>query len=63
MERAPTLVALREVVKWSMWVLYERTFAQDHLDLLGRLAGQARCYNLTLGTDLFDDPDMLETLA
>ena len=62
-ERAPTLVALREVVKWSMWVLYEQAFAQEHLDVLGRLAGQSRCFNLTLGPDLFDNPDMLESMV
>jgi hypothetical protein len=62
MERAVPRVALSEIVKWSSWVLYEPGFAQEQLDVLGRLAAQARCYHLTLGPDLFEHPDMLEEL-
>lgn len=60
---APARAALSEIVKWSLWVLFEPAFAQEHLDVLGRLARQSRCFNLTLGPDLFDHPDMLENLV
>ena len=62
-ERATPREALSAVVRWSHWVMYEPVFAQPHLDVLGRLAGQARCFNLTLGPDLFDRPALLEELV
>lgn len=55
--------ALAELVKWSLWVLCEPVCAQDHLDALGTLARQSRCFDLTLGPDLFDHPDLLEELV
>lgn len=55
--------SLAELVKWSLWVLFEPVFAQEHLDVLGQLARQSRCFDLTLGPDLFDNPDMLQELV
>jgi hypothetical protein len=54
--------ALAQLVKWSVWVLCEPAYAQEHLDVLGQVARQSRIYDLTLGPDLFDHPDMLEEL-
>lgn len=61
-ERATPRVALSNIVMWSHWVLYEPQFAQEHLDVLGHVVRQSRCYNLTLGPDLFENPDLLENL-
>jgi hypothetical protein len=55
--------ALSELVRWSAWVVLESALAQEHLDLLARLARQARSYRVTLGTDLFDGPDRLAELV
>jgi len=55
--------SLSSLVKWSHWVLYEPVHSQEHLDALGRVAAQARCYDLTLGPDLFDNPDLLLELT
>jgi hypothetical protein len=54
---------LSSLVKWSQWVMYEPIRAQEHLAALGRLAGQARCVDLTLGPDLFTNPDLLQELV
>lgn len=54
--------ALSSIVMWSIWVLCEPQFADEHLDVLGSLARQSRCYDLTLGPDLFDNPNLLEEL-
>lgn len=51
---------MRELLQWSMWVLFEPTAAQEHLDLLSRLGRQARCYKAVLGPDLFSAPRALE---
>jgi len=55
--------ALAELVRWSAWVVLEPDLAQQHLDLLGALARQARCYRLALGPDLFGDRDLLLELV
>ncbi|MCC6245946.1 MAG: hypothetical protein IT353_24145 [Gemmatimonadaceae bacterium] len=55
--------ALAALVQWSVWVLFEPVFAQEHLDALGCVARQSRCFHLTLGPDLFENPDLLEELA
>ncbi|MCC6242672.1 MAG: hypothetical protein IT353_07505 [Gemmatimonadaceae bacterium] len=55
--------ALAALVQWSAWVLYEPAFSQEHLDVLGLVAQQSRCFNLTLGPDLFDNPNHLEELV
>jgi hypothetical protein len=54
---------LSGLIKWSQWVMYEPIRAQEHLAALGRLAGQARCVDLTLGPDLFSKPDLLQELV
>jgi len=60
--RAPARTALSSMVMWSIWVLCEPQFAQEHLDVLGQVARQSRCFDLTLGPDLFDHPTLLEAL-
>jgi hypothetical protein len=57
---AAVLVSL---VKWSQWVMYEPVHSQEHLDALGRMASQARCFDLTLGPDLFEHPERLLELT
>jgi hypothetical protein len=44
----------------SLWVLFEPTAAQEHLDLLARLCRQATCYRGTFAPDLFAAPGALE---
>jgi hypothetical protein len=55
--------ALSELVKWSRWVLFEPQHAQEHLDVLGQLARQSQCFELTLGPDLFTRPERFEDLV
>jgi hypothetical protein len=55
--------ALAELVRWSAWVMLEPDLAQAHLDVLTQLAGQARCYRVTLGRDLFARPNRLIELV
>lgn len=55
--------ALAELVRWSAWVVLEPDLAQQHLDLLGALARQCRCYRLALGPDLFGGRDLLQELV
>jgi len=55
--------AVSELVKWSMWILFEPLHAQEHLDLLARLVAQSRCYDVTLGPDLFRDPTLLQAIV
>jgi hypothetical protein len=62
LEWIPARAALAELVRWSAWVLLEPELAQPHLDLLSRLAGQARGARLTLAEDLFDEGDRLQEL-
>jgi hypothetical protein len=56
-------VAVAELVRWSAWVMLEPELAQRHLDVLTRLTGQARCYRVTLGRDLFARPNRLIELV
>jgi hypothetical protein len=51
---------LHALLRWSLWVMFEPTAAQEHLDLLSRLGRQARCYQATLAPDLFRAPGALE---
>lgn len=51
---------LNALLRWSLWVMFEPTAAQEHLDLLSRLGRQARCYHATLAPDLFSAPGALE---
>jgi hypothetical protein len=53
-------MVIRELLQWSLWVMFEATAAQEHLDLLSRLGRQARCYQATLAPDLFAAPRALE---
>jgi hypothetical protein len=55
--------ALAELVRWSAWVMLEPDLAQDHLNVLTQLTGQARCYRVTLGRDLFSQPNRLIELV
>lgn len=52
-------VAFRMLVGSSPWVMFEPVAAQEHLDLLGRLAREARCYQASLAPDLFHAPGAL----
>lgn len=51
---------LKGLLQWSLWVMFEPTAAQEHLDLLSRLGRQAKCYQATLAPDLFAAPGALE---
>jgi len=51
---------LSAMLQWSIWVMFEPTAAQEHLDLLARLGRQARCYRANLAPDLFAAPGALE---
>jgi len=55
----PTEV-MRVLMQSSPWVLFETTAAQEHLDLLARLARQARCFRAQLAADLFEAPGALQ---
>lgn len=55
--------ALAELVRWSGWVALEPALAQEHLDLLGALARQVRTYRVTLGRDLFRNPQFFTELV
>jgi len=52
-----------ELVRWSAWVVLEPEIAQEHLDLIARLAAQARSYRVRLGRDLFERPERLAELV
>lgn len=54
---------LGELLSWSRLFVIAPDLAQRHLDLLGRLVRQARCYRLHLGRDLIDRPERLRELA
>jgi hypothetical protein len=60
MSPASPAAVMRELMQWSLWVMFEPTAAQEHLDLLARLGRQARCYHATLAPDLFAAPRALE---
>ena len=60
MIRASPAEVMRGLLQWSIWVMFEPTGAQEHLDLLSRLGRQAKCFHATLAPDLFDAPRALE---
>lgn len=62
-EPLPRSAAVAELVRWSAWVMLELDLAQRHLDVLTRLTHQARCYRVTLGSDLFARPNRLIELV
>ncbi|MGH7582293.1 MAG: hypothetical protein ACREL5_03595 [Gemmatimonadales bacterium] len=51
---------MQELLQWSLWVMFESTNAQEHLDLLAQLGRQAKCYRATFAPDLFAAPEGLE---
>lgn len=59
--RAPLAVA--DLLSWSLLFIVEPERAQRHLELVTRLAAQARCYRLLLGRDIFTHHDLLMHLA
>lgn len=60
LEPMPPREAIKGLLQWSRWVMFEATAAQEHLDLLARLGSQARCFRATLAPDLFAAPGALE---
>lgn len=56
-------VAIKRLIESSIWVLFETVHAQEHLDLLARIATQCRAFDATLGPDLFINPDLLQDLV
>ena len=55
--------AMKALIDSSIWVLFETTHAQEHLEALSRLVKQSRCFRATLGPDLFDNPALLQELV
>jgi hypothetical protein len=55
--------ATARLIRSSAWVMLEPTLAQGHLDLLGRLARQARSFRIRLAEDLFNSPGLLQELT
>ena len=58
----PPREAAAGLVRSSAWVMLEPALAQSHLDLLGRLAAQARSFRVRLAPDLFASPARLQEL-
>jgi hypothetical protein len=54
--------AVGDLLSWSLLFLVEPNDAQRHLDLVARLAQQARCFRLLLGSDVIERPEVLEEL-
>ncbi|MGH7592718.1 MAG: hypothetical protein ACRELE_02550 [Gemmatimonadales bacterium] len=59
---APRAV-INSLIASSLWVLFESVHAQEHLDLLSRLAAQSMSFRATLGPDLFANPSLLLELV
>lgn len=55
--------AIKRLIESSIWVLFETVHAQEHLDLLARVATQCRPFDATLGPDLFLDPNLIQDLV
>ena len=63
--RAETMTspeATARLVRASAWVMLEPHLAQNHLELLARLARQARSFRVRLAEDLFTSPERLQEL-
>ncbi|MFN2316243.1 MAG: hypothetical protein ABR551_00160 [Gemmatimonadales bacterium] len=56
----PVADAVTRVLRSSAWLLFEPLRGQEHLDRLAQLATQCRCYAVTVGPDLIQDPTLLE---
>jgi hypothetical protein len=63
LEPLPARLAVADLLSWSLLFIVEPEGAQGHLELVARLAAQARCYRLLLGRDIFAQPDLLMELA
>ena len=55
-------LAVADLLSWSLLFIVDPEGAQRHLDLVTRLAAQARCYRLRLGRDIFEHADLLTEL-
>jgi hypothetical protein len=62
-EPISTHETLNELIRWSSWVILEPELARERLYLLTSLARQGRGYRVTLGRDLFTQPDRLAQLV
>jgi len=56
-------LAVADLLSWSLLFIVDPDGAQRHLELVTRLASQARCYRLRLGRDIFEHPDLLTKLV
>jgi hypothetical protein len=56
---APVTI-LKGLLHRSLWVMFETTGAEEHLDLIGRLGRQSQCYQATIAPDIFAAPRALE---
>ena len=54
---------LAELMRWSLTGVVEPDAADAYLGILSRLGRQARSFRLTLGRDIFDDPELLTRLV
>jgi hypothetical protein len=48
--------AMVKMIKHCAWSSYDEIGATSFLKTLGRLVGQARCFNLSAGLDFLDQP-------
>lgn len=55
--------AITRLMRWSPWVALEADLADEHLELLARLARQTRAFDVTLGRDVLANPDRLLELV
>ncbi|MEO5814128.1 MAG: hypothetical protein ABIT20_02495 [Gemmatimonadaceae bacterium] len=55
--------ALTRLMTCSPWVMLEPDLADEHLGLMSRLVKQSRAFEITLGRDLFDRPELLLELV
>jgi len=56
-------LTVADLLSWSLLFIVDPDGAQRHLELVTRLASQARCYRLRLGRDIFEHPDLLGELV
>ncbi len=56
-------LAVADLLSWSLLFIVDPGGAQRHLELVTRLAAQAKCYRLRLGRDIFEQPDLLSALV
>ena len=54
---------LSALMRCSPWVTLDPTLADEHLHLMARLATQVKACAVTVGPDLFDQPDLLLELV